>query len=154
MPSPKHAVSLVALLLVALATACSADDDGGSGLGSGTEPEDGKFVAPPTKPEDGQKGTNTGAGTGASKAPPPASSAPPAPGTKPNNADASCAAPQCTGVAGLCGCRGGSAGKQTIMGCSNGKCFCAGKTFADDGACGPQADAAKLKTLFATCGCQ
>jgi hypothetical protein len=137
------------IVVVALSSACSGNDDSGSDS-SGTGPDDGKFGAPPTKPEDGQKSsTSSPAPTQAQK-----KEAPPSmPTTPPTGAAGSCAAPQCTGIAGLCGCRGGSQDKQTIMACAGGKCHCNNKTLDDSGACGTTVDAAKLATLFASCGC-
>ena len=136
------------LLLVAFASACSASEDS-SDLGGGTGPEDGKFVPPPTKPEDGQKSSTPD--TTAKKETPPAGSAskpPPA-----SNTAGACGTPQCNGIAGFCACRSSAAGKQALMACNGGKCQCNGKSFADNGACGAKADAKALETLFAACSC-
>jgi hypothetical protein len=151
--SPLFVVRLVAL--VAFATACSSSDEP-SELGEGTGPNDGKFVPPPTKPEDGQKnqttgGSTTGGNTTKTDAPPASTPAVPQPT---GGAAASCAAPQCQGIAGVCGCRGGSEGKQTIMACFGGKCRCNDKTLDDNGACSTTPNVDKLKVLFGSCGCQ
>ena len=95
--------------------------------------------------------------------PPPANDTPPpttdagspAPPAPPTPEPGSCGAPKCTGIGGVCGCSGQDQGDKTLMGCSDGVCTCAGKTFPDDGACGVLADKAALASLFAVnCNCQ
>lgn len=139
---------------VALTSGCSSTDDN-TDLGGGTGAEDGKFVPPPTKPEDGQK-ASTPEDPAAKKDAPPAGGAAntPAPGTGTAGKAGSCGVPQCSGIAGFCGCRGEGATEQTIMVCNGGKCRCNDKTFDDNGACGGTAKADALKTLFASCGCK
>jgi len=147
------------LVVVGLATACSSSDEptdvGGEEQGT---------VVPPVKPEDGQKSSQPGGSTAKEGSPTgtpgtngtPQTGTPATPGGTPTIPNLpTCGAPKCQGLAGFCGCTGGSNPlKVTIMGCTGGTCSCNGKTFPDKGVCGggtPNNQA--LTDLFAGCGC-